>query len=117
MASSSEAFGKFFTWKNSKTLLKVTVITKGRTDDVLTGWRIIGVDPDALQVGISNPSIMHSWSVFDFEGATFSIEPARLTATRNESDWIVFEEFSEIAHSTPCANILSRRLSSKSQRT
>jgi hypothetical protein len=92
MASSSEAFEKFFTWKNSKTLLKVTVITEGQTDDVLTGWRIFGVDPDASQIGISNPSIMHSASVFDVEGATFSIESARLVATRNESDWIVFEE-------------------------
>jgi len=92
MASSSEAFEKFSTWKNAKTSLKVTVIIKGKTDDVLVGWKIFGVDSDASQIGFFNPSVMHSSVVFDVEDSTFSIEPSRLVATRNESDWIIFEE-------------------------
>ena len=92
MISSSEAFERFSRWKNLKTSLIVTVIVGGKTEEVLTGWRIFAADPDASQVGIFNPEIMHSFSALDVEGATFSIELARLVVTRNESDWLIFEE-------------------------
>jgi hypothetical protein len=95
MASSSEAFEKFETWKNSKTSLKVTVIVGGRTADVLMG-RLFHVGSEESQVGLSNPLVMHSFVAFDLEEASFSIEESRLTATRNESDWIVFEEVEEL---------------------
>jgi small ligand-binding sensory domain FIST len=95
MASASEAFEKFETWRKSKTSLKVTVIVGGKPTDVLMG-RIFGVDPDAGQIGVSNPLVMHSAVAFDVEDAEFSVESSRLVATRNESDWIIFEEISEL---------------------
>ncbi len=95
MASSSEAFEKFEMWKNSKTSLKVTLIVEGKTVDVLMG-RIFCADAEASQVGLSNPLVMHSFVDFDVEDSSFSIEETRLVATRNESDWIVFEEVDEL---------------------
>jgi hypothetical protein len=96
MASSSEAFEKFETWKYSKTPLKVTLIVEGRSTEVLMG-RIFGTDPEASQVGLSNPLVMHSSANFDVEDCEFSIEESRLVATRNESDWIIFEELEELS--------------------
>lgn len=91
MASSSEAFKKFSIWKNRKTSLRVTVIVEGTVEDVVV-CEIFGVDEEASQVGIVRDK---HWSrAIDVEGATFSVEPTRVTATRNESDWIVFEELS-----------------------
>jgi hypothetical protein len=95
MASSSEAFAKFEIWKNSKTSLKVTLIVGGNTTDVLMG-RLFFVDSDAGTIGISNPLVMHSFAQLDVEDAEFSVEDSRLVATRNESDWIVFEEVLEM---------------------
>jgi len=96
MASSSEAFDKFETWKNSKTPLRVTLIVGGKTGDVLVGT-IIATDSEASHVGISNRLVMHSFAGFDVEDAEFSIEDSRLVATRNESDWIIFEEVAELS--------------------
>jgi hypothetical protein len=95
MASSSEAFEKFEMWKNSKTSLKVTMIVDGKPADVLMG-RIFHVDSETSLVGISNPLVMHSFARLDVEDADFSIEESRLVATRNESDWIIFEEAAEL---------------------
>jgi VCBS repeat-containing protein len=91
MASSSEAFERFSTWKNLNTSLRVTVIENGETKEVVT-VTIFGVDSSALQVGIVSGT--HKYVAFDVEGAAFSIEPTRLIATRNESDWLIFEELS-----------------------
>jgi hypothetical protein len=89
MASSSEAFEKFSIWKKRKTPLKVTVIVGGKTEVVFNGW-ILGLDSEAELIALALR--MHIWESFDVGGATFSVEPTRVTATRNESDWIVFEE-------------------------
>lgn len=52
--------------------------------------RIFGVDKEASQVGISAG---RDWArVVDFEETEISIESGRVVATRNDSDWIVFEE-------------------------
>jgi hypothetical protein len=96
MASSSEAFAKFETWRKSKTPLKVTVIVGGKNTGVLVG-RVIALDSEASQVGLSNPLVMHSFICCDVEHAAFSIEESRLVATRNESDWIVFEAVEELS--------------------
>ena len=91
MASASEAFSKFSNWQNLKTLLKVTVIVGGKAEDVLSPVIIMGLDPDAGLVGIAFPAT-RKLATFDVEDATFSVEEKRLVATRNESDWLVFEE-------------------------
>ena len=89
MNSSPEAFEKFSIWKSLKTPLKVTVIVGGQLECVLS-CIIFGVDEEASQVGVSMGR--HSAEALDLEDATFSVEASRVVATRNESDWIVFEE-------------------------
>lgn len=90
MASASEAFKKFSIWEKLKTPLKVTVMTNGRVEDIFSAL-IFGSDPDAGLVGIGIPAT-RSIARFDVEDATFSVEEKRVVATRNESDWLVFEE-------------------------
>ena len=90
MASASEAFGKFSIWHRLKTPLKVTSIVNGKTESVFSAL-IFAVDADASQVGIGVPST-RSVAAYDVEDATFSVEDKRLVATRNESDWLIFEE-------------------------
>jgi len=90
MASVSEAFEKFSMWKNLKTPLRVTVIEGGSPVDVLQA-RVYGVDPEAGLVGVVG-SKMHSFTDFDVSEAEFSIGPKRVSAARNDSDWLVFEE-------------------------
>ncbi len=93
MASASEAFKKFSMWKNLKTPLSVTVIEDGSPVEVLQA-RVYCVDPEAGLVGVVG-SKMHSFTDFDVSGVEFSIEPRRVSATRNDSDWLVFEEVGE----------------------
>jgi hypothetical protein len=90
MASSSEAFEKFSQWKKDKTWLNVTVIERGKTAEQLF-VRIGGVDEEASLVGITGKA-MHSWSNLDVGGAEFSVEPRKVVASRNDLDWLVFEE-------------------------
>lgn len=90
MASASEAFEKFSIWHKLKTPLRVTSIVNGKTESVLSAL-IFALDPDASQVGIGIPAT-RSVSAFDVEDATFTVEDSRVVATRNESDWLVFEE-------------------------
>ncbi len=89
MASSSEAFAKFSTWKNRKTSLSVTVIESGKSADTFSGC-IDAIDPDALQVGICVGA--KQYVTFDVEDAVFSIEPVRLVAERDDLEWLIFEE-------------------------
>lgn len=90
MASSSEAFEKFETWKKSKTQLRVTLIVSGETTQVLEA-KIFFTDPEAGHVGIAVDAT-RKFGNLDVGDATFSIEASRLVATRNESDWLIFEE-------------------------
>ena len=91
MASSSEAFARFSTWKKDKTSLRVNVIVNGETTDVLKG-SIFAVDPEASQVGIVLG--MQNFRGLDVGGADFTVESTRVVVTRNELDWLVFEELS-----------------------
>lgn len=90
MASSSEAFEKFSHWKQDKTWLNVTVIERGKPEDKLY-VRIGGVDEDALLIGIVGKK-MHSWSNLDVEDAEFSVEPGRIVVSRDDVEWLIFEE-------------------------
>lgn len=91
MASASDAFEKFSMWRRLKTLLKVTVMVDGKVERVFPSSLIFGLDPEASQVGIGITAT-RSVTAFDVEDATFSVEETRVVATRNTSDWLVFEE-------------------------
>jgi hypothetical protein len=91
MASSSEAFEKFSMWKKSRRPLKVIVIEHGDTSAVFDATRIDALDPEASLVGICFDAI-RKFTTFDVGGAEFSIESSRIVATKNKSDWLIFEE-------------------------
>ena len=88
MASSSEAFSRFSTWKNLDTPLKVTIIERGQSEVVVSA-RIDGLDESESQVGIISIDREFGW--LDVGGAEFSIEPGRVVASRNDADWLIFE--------------------------
>ncbi len=90
MASSSEAFARFSMWKKDKIWLKVTVIERGKPEDVFS-LRIAALDEDALLISLAG-RVMHSWTNFDVGEAEFSIEPNRLVASREDVEWLIFEE-------------------------
>lgn len=90
MASLSEAFVKLSEWNNRKTWLNVTVIERGKPEDKLY-VRIGAVDEEASLIGVVGKK-MHSWANFDVGEAEFSIESARLVVSREDLEWLIFEE-------------------------
>lgn len=90
MASSSEAFAKFRIWKNSNTVLKVTVVTKGGKPDILRGW-IFSVDEPNFLVGFALKD--RSLRTFDVSDADFRVGSRIVEAERGEDgeDFLVFE--------------------------
>jgi hypothetical protein len=90
MASSSEAFEKFSKWKNRKTSLRVTMIERGETEVV---FRVVidALDEDASQVGILAPD-ERKYGMFDIGESAFFIEPGRVVVSREDVEWLIFEE-------------------------
>lgn len=93
MASSSEAFEKFSIWKNSRTWLKVTVIERGQPENVFSA-RICGLYPDDSLVDLVGRE-MHSFGMLNVTGAEFSLEPGRIVVSREDVEWLIFEEEEE----------------------
>ncbi len=89
MASSSEAFEKFSTWKKERISLKVTVIESGKMSAVFVA-RIDAIDSEASIVGIFFDE-SRTFTQFDVEGAMFSVEKSRVVVTRGDSDWMIFD--------------------------
>jgi hypothetical protein len=89
MASSREAFSKFSRWKNSRTLLRLTVYERG-TEDHFTG-SIYHVDEVEMVVGFGD-DLTHSHIPLDFRGASFEVERRRLMVTDERIGTVVFEE-------------------------
>jgi electron transfer flavoprotein alpha/beta subunit len=91
MASSKEAFEKFRMWKNSRTVLKLTVLTNGGTPDIFMG-RVAAVDEDSWQVSFA-VSKDRSYRVITFVGASFLLGGRRLEAERSEEgNFLMCEE-------------------------
>lgn len=90
MASSSEAFEKFWTWRKSRIWLKVTVIERGQPEDVFS-LRVSGLDDDSSLVGLAG-KVPHSFVQFDVTGAEFFLEPGRMVVSRDDLEWLIFEE-------------------------
>ncbi len=90
MASAPEAFKRFSQWKNDKAILKVTVIERGQPEHVYV-VRLDVLDEDAGQVGIL-VSEVRQYGTFDVADAQFSIERGRLVVSRDDVEWLIFEE-------------------------
>jgi len=91
MASSNEeVFRKLDEWKKSKTVLKVTVLTKGGETNILTGL-VLATDAEAMQVGFAAlPS--RDIGALDLTGAVFSLGKRSLEARRSPDDSLTFED-------------------------
>jgi len=90
MASSTEAFRKLGSWKKSKTVLRVTILTKGGMPNILTGM-VLATDAEAMQVGFAAlPS--RDIGALDLSGAVFSVGKHSLEARRSPEDILLFEE-------------------------
>ena len=90
MASSSEAFEKFSIWKNSKRWLKVYVIERGQPEEVYS-LRVSRLHEEFLLVDMVGRE-PHSFIPFDVTGAEFSWEPGRMVVSRDDVEWLIFEE-------------------------
>lgn len=89
MASSSEAFERFSTWKNDRIWLNVTVIERGQPEETLFA-RISALDERHSLVGVSGKA-MHSFSDFSVADSEFSVEPERVVVSRDDVEWLIFE--------------------------
>lgn len=90
MASSREAFDKFWTWKNSSTVLKLTVLTNGGKPEILVG-EIASIDEELSLVAFAITR-ERSFRVIDFSDASFSIGKRLLEAERPTGDRLMCEE-------------------------
>ena len=68
----------------------MTVIERGKPEDVYSA-RIDALDEDASQVGIKVIGEKR-FGCFDVGEAEFSWEPGRLVASREDVEWLIFEE-------------------------
>lgn len=93
MASSCVAFERFEMWKNSHTVLRLTVYDKGAIDH-FTG-SISHVDFDAEQVSFLN-SARPIVPALDLSGATFAVEPRRVVASHPDVGKVIFEEIPKV---------------------
>lgn len=56
--------------------------------------RICGLDEDKSLVGVVGDT-PHSFGQFDVTGAEFSWEPGRMVVSRDDVEWLIFEEEEE----------------------
>jgi hypothetical protein len=90
MTSSSEAFEKFSMWRKERICLKVTVIERGQPEDVYS-VKVRGLDEAESLVELRG-GIQLSFLQFDVTGAEFSLEPGRMVVSRDDIEWLIFEE-------------------------
>jgi hypothetical protein len=91
MASSQEAFAKFYQWKNANTVLNVTVIEEGRVLENFVG-RVAGIDAAESSVSFSRGKIHQFTPLMDFDAALFTIEERALSADRPDGYCVRCEE-------------------------
>jgi len=93
MASSSDAFRMLGNWKKSKTVLKVTVLTKGGIPETLRGL-IMAVDEEAMLVTFASlPS--RGMGNLDLRGTEFTLGKRSLTAARSPEEILSFVDTGE----------------------
>jgi hypothetical protein len=91
MASSEDAFRKFAMWKNSRTVLNLTVFTNFGMPDIWLG-SITSVDEQQELVEFADDAT-RDLRTLDLRGASFAIAERSLEVTRaSEESRIVFKE-------------------------
>ncbi len=89
MASSIEASDRLGKWKKSRTVLKLTILTKDGIPEMLTG-SIVALDDAALLLCFA-PRGSKDFRTLDLAEAAFSIGKRKLGVERGE-DILSFEE-------------------------
>ncbi len=87
---SKEAFDRFGTWKKSRTVLKLTVLTKGGMPEIRRG-RISSFDMELRLVALA-VSATRDFATLDLNGANFRVGKRMVEVTRGEEDFLLFEE-------------------------
>jgi hypothetical protein len=88
MASSSEAYSMFETWKNLNTPFRVTTMECDKSEIVVSG-RIDVLDKESEQIEFS--TVDREFGMLDVGEADFSIEDNRVVVSRKDAEWLVFE--------------------------
>jgi len=90
MASSKEAFSKFEMWKNSRTVLRLTVYERG-AEDHFTG-SIYHVDFGEETVGFVETATRSFLPPLDLRESRFTVEPLRVEVSDPRFGKVIFEE-------------------------
>ena len=90
MASSKEPFLRFEMWKNSRTVLRLTVYERG-AEDHFTG-SIDQVDFDEEVVGFMEDATRTFLPPLDLRESDFAVEPRRVEVTDPRFGKVIFEE-------------------------
>ena len=80
MASSEEAFAKFGVWNESRTVLKLTALTKDGKPEILRG-RISSLDEERHLIGFA-VTAARSFKVIDVGDASFRVGKSVVEAER-----------------------------------
>jgi hypothetical protein len=91
MASSNEAFDKLRKWKNSRTSLRLTVVTNGGQPFISTG-EIAATDENEMLFAFADPRTRDVRQI-SLVAASFEIGERLLKAERAEDNFLVLEEF------------------------
>jgi hypothetical protein len=90
MASAEDIFSRFWMWKKSHTVLRLTVLTKGGTPEKLIG-EIAAIDEDAFLVSFVTRKKGDFRTIW-LGDASFGLEDRVLSAERLTGDILRFEE-------------------------
>ena len=87
--SSQEAFAKFDTWKTSRTVMKLTVVVRGKVPEMLQG-KISSLDEKLNLVGFALTT-PRRYKLLDFSAADFQVGK-RVVEIECGEDYLMFEE-------------------------
>ena len=90
MASSKDAFFKFGTWKNSRTVLKLTVFTKEGKPDIWRGT-IVSVDESRSFVGFVDEATRQPFGL-DLRDSSFKVGEDLVEVVDPSTGRLVFEK-------------------------
>jgi hypothetical protein len=90
MASSKEAFSKLEMWKNSRTVLRLTVYDRGAEDHFIGS--IYHVDFEGEFVGFVVTATRSYLPALDLRESSFTVEPFRVEVSDPRFGKVIFEE-------------------------
>jgi hypothetical protein len=90
MGVSKNMLDRLWRWKNRRTVLRLTLLTRAEAPKVVIG-KITGIDDELMQVGFGARQKLDCLTL-NLLGATFSLGKLVLEVTRSPEDRLMFEE-------------------------